>query len=303
MARVQDGDIEMETSEAAGTTLTVRLRAAPAGTVPASARHAAERRRADPLPLAQLPALRVLLVDDDEYNLLIVQRFLPSPPLRVETAINGLIALDVAQARWPQVIFMDLDMPVMGGLEAVAHLRALEQRHQHPRCLIVALSSHDDEATQQRCLRAGFDRYLTKPVTRDVIHDTLLWHADPAQRGAVMPPLSPPGKAEAGPEDVVVIDADLQPLLGGFLASRPALCADLCLALESDDRETARSIAHQLAGSLALYGFQWAAQSSRAIEAQAPTASLVDLADQAQALRTHLAGVVTSVASGDSPGN
>ncbi|MCW5651579.1 MAG: PAS domain-containing protein [Ramlibacter sp.] len=291
MARVQDGDVTMQTSEATGTTLCVRLRAAPQGQVPAATRHAAERRSAPQPLLTDLPALRVLLVDDDEYNLLIVRRFLPTPPFSVETAINGRMALDMVQRSWPDVIFMDLDMPVMGGLEAVVQLREHERVQGLPRCLIFALSSHDDDATQQRCLASGFDRYLTKPVSRETLHEALLlaMGQGPADAGLPTPALAQ--GATQGPGDVVWVETGLWPLMDEFLASRRALAGELGQALAAADRPAARALAHKLAGSLALYGFQWAAGVSREIELGCADADLHALEQQADALRNHLAQV------------
>ena len=278
MARVQDGDIDMHTSDAGGTTLTVRLRAAPDGTQPATARHAAERGTPAAAAPLQWPALQVLLVDDDEYNLLVVRRYLPSPPLTVATAINGRMALDMAQARWPDVVVMDLDMPVMGGLEAVGRLRQHEQAAGLARCCIVALSSHDDADTQRRCLAAGFDHYLTKPVTRELLLGTLARLLG-LQDVAVAPPA-------AG------LDPDLVPLLPGFIASRRALLVELAQAAQQGERDAVRRIAHQLAGSFSLYGFDGAAQRSRALEAAAPSAPPAELAAQAQSLQAHFESAV-----------
>ncbi|MBI2772776.1 MAG: PAS domain-containing protein [Burkholderiales bacterium] len=267
MAGVQDGDIAMETSEGGGTTLTVTLRAAPLGAVPATMRHAAERRGAEPQVVSSLPPTRVLLVDDDEYNLLIVRRFLPTPPFTVDTAINGKVALAAAELQWPDVIFMDLDMPVMGGLQAVQELRSLERATLARRCTIVALSSHEDDETRNRALAAGFDRYLTKPVTRDAIHETLLElnvliGAEPV----VPPPKAQPPAAQAGSNDPVLADADVEPVLADFVASRRGLIADMGAAMRDGQRGEVRRIAHQLAGSFGLYGFHWAGDQSRWIE-------------------------------------
>lgn len=271
MARVQDGDISMHTSDAGGTTLTVRLRAAPEGTQPATARHVSERGTAAAVAPLQWPALKVLLVDDDEYNLLVVRRYLPSPPLTVATAINGRMALDMAQAAWPDVIIMDLDMPVMGGLEAVGRLRDHERTAGLARCRIIALSSHDDEGTQRRCIAAGFDHYLTKPVTRELLLGTLA-RLMGLQEAAT-------GTAQAG------VDPDLAPLMAGFVASRRVLLDEMVQAIAQAQRETVRRIAHQLAGSFSLYGFHDAAQASRALEAAALQAPLDELAGLADSLR------------------
>lgn len=301
MARVQDGVITMRTSEEEGTTMSVRLKAAPAGTVPVTARHAGERSRGAVQQLAQLPPLNVLLVDDDEYNLLIVRRFLPSPPLVVQTAINGRIAVEMATAHWPDVIFMDLDMPVMGGMQAVGLLRAHEQAAGCKRCRIMALSSHDDAATQAAALAAGFDLYLTKPVTRHAVHAALAEFAliDSAEGGGH----EGPQPASAGLHDSgmdgardVVIDPDMQPMIAGFVESRLSLLDALEAAVLAGDREELRRIAHQLSGSFALYGFNWASAQGKALERSAAGADAEVVLRAAAGMREHLVKVAASVA-------
>lgn len=287
MARVQDGDVTMRTSEEDGTTLTVHLRAAPEGKVPATVRHVSERRGMDQKMLATLPPMQVLLVDDDEYNLLIVRRLLPSPPFQVGTAINGRVALAAAESKWPDLVCMDLDMPVMGGLEAVAKLRELERASGARRCTIVALSSHEDEQTQQLALQSGFDRYLVKPVTREAIHETLLaLHAGSSE--TVLPQSAAPARQAPPSADVVHVDADIEPVLADFLASRRTLLQALDQAMRQDDRAEVRRIAHQLAGSFALYGFGWASERSRWLEKNFSEAAADEVHAVAGALRDHL---------------
>lgn len=289
MARVQDGDVSMRTSDEEGTTLSVCLRAAPEGKVPATVRHAAERREVDRKLVATLPPMRVLLVDDDEYNLLIVRRLLPSPPFEVDTAINGRVALAAAGRQWPDLVFMDLDMPVMGGLEAVARLREHERASQAKRCTMVALSSHEDEPTQKLALAAGFDRYLVKPVTREAIHATLLELYAPAAGALPAATAAAPVRgAQAQPADVVHVDADIEPVLADFMASRRLLIEALDQAMRQDDRAEVRRIAHQLAGSFALYGFGWASERSRWLEKNFREAAPAEVQALAGALRRHL---------------
>ncbi|MEO7548007.1 MAG: response regulator, partial [Ramlibacter sp.] len=292
MARVQDGDVEMETSEATGTVLTVSLRAAPQGKVPAIVRHAEELRTTEPAPLAELPAMRVLLVDDDEYNLLIVRRFLPGATFTVDTAINGKDALAAAEQQWPDVVFMDLDMPVMGGLQAVQALRALQRATLAGPCTMVALSSHDDEATRRRSLEAGFDSYLAKPVTREAIHRTLLELQELI--GQAHPESSCQAVSAAAMTDTVVVDPDIEAVLAEFIASRQQLLRDMAQAVHAGDRGEVHRLAHQLAGSFGLYGFAWASEQSRWIEQHCGDAPQPQLSDLVGQLRDHLATVPVS---------
>ncbi|MES1979895.1 MAG: PAS domain-containing protein [Pseudomonadota bacterium] len=283
MARTQDGDVTMQTSAGEGTTLRVSLRAAPAGKVPPTARHAMEHRNRQPMVLADLPPLKVLLVDDDEYNLLIVRRFLPCPPLTVTTAFNGRVALEMVEQEVPDIMFMDLDMPVMGGLEAIGLLRQQEADLGRPRAYVVVLSSHDDEETRARCLAAGFDHYLTKPVTRELIQQTLL---DFVSSSKVVAPAV--GAAPVGSLAPVVVDPDIFELLAGFLPTRLKLLDDMGADIASGDREGLRRRAHQLAGSLGLYGFHWAAEQGKHMETEAAVMDLQQAAALVNDLRVHL---------------
>jgi PAS domain S-box-containing protein len=156
LARVQRGDITMRSSPAEGTTLTVRLELADAaGQGPAAATAAAGR--------------RVLIVDDDEFNRLVLRRFLPSPAFEVEEAVNGRAALDAARRSWPDAVLLDLEMPVMDGWEFAARLREIERDNGRKRCTIVALSSNDEDAVVRRALAAGCDHYHVKPAPRETL--------------------------------------------------------------------------------------------------------------------------------------
>ena len=286
MARVQKGDLAMRTSESEGTILELRLPAPPAAAVPAPGGEgpAASAPRA---PERALPALRVLVVDDDEFNVVFMRDALPSPPLRVASAINGRAAVDAIRTDPADVVFMDIEMPVMNGFDALAQIRALESQAGRRPSTVVAFSSYDDDAMRRRCVEAGFDAYLSKPAPRERIHEIL--HAVAAggavaERGAG----TEPGAPAPGPEDPVAVDADLRGALPRFIASRLALLDELQAALAAGEREAARGIAHKLAGSLGLYRFAWAAAESRALQLAAVDGDPAGLARRCAALRRHL---------------
>lgn len=286
MARVQQGELSMQTSEAEGTVLALRLPALPEGVAPVlDGKHDAGRSAAaeDARPL---PALRVLLVDDDEFNVAFVRGGLPSPPLDVMTAINGRAAVAAVRASAPDVVFMDLEMPVMNGFEAIGRIRALEAAAGRKACKVIAFSSYDDDAIRRRCVEAGFDAYLSKPAPRERVHEILRAVA----QGRALPEQAPPQRQRAsGPDDPVDVDPDMLGALPRFVETRGALLEDLRRALQAGERETARRLAHKLAGSLALYRFDWAAGESRAIQqAAADGGELAALAGRCEALRRHL---------------
>jgi PAS domain S-box-containing protein len=288
LARVQEGDISMRTSAREGTTLEIRLRALPYGMQPPAAGEGEVRGDAPSAPAAALPPLNVLVVDDDEYNLLVMRRYLPSPPLRVRTEANGRAAIDAVAEDAPDVIFMDIEMPVMDGYEAVERIRGRERTQGLRRTAIIAFSSHDDEESKRRALAAGCDVYLRKPAARDAVHAVLLnvsGHGTHAAAAASAPaePLA------AGPADDVLVDADMRDTVPEFLRTRRLVIGQMGEALRSGDPALLRRLAHKLSGSFSLYGFRWASDQCRAIEHA--TAGPAAFFGQIEALTHHLDNV------------
>jgi CheY-like chemotaxis protein len=127
---------------------------------------------ADPsLPTA--PA-RVLLVDDNPINLLVAREMLSSLGVAVETAVDGAEALARLEREPFLLVFMDVQMPVLDGLEATRRLRAREQTRGLPRTVVVALTANAMAGDRERCLACGMDDYLAKPVNREHLADALL---------------------------------------------------------------------------------------------------------------------------------
>lgn len=217
------------------------------------------------------------MVDDDEYTRVFVQKFLPSS-MRTAGAADGREAIDSVRNDPPDVIVMDLDMPVMGGLEAAVLIRQWEAQSGRVRCAMIAMSSHDDPAVAARCGQAGFDRHLAKPVSPDAIRCAV---AELARDAA--PALDA--------EEQVHLNPKLRSALPGFLASRRALADELGEAVAQGNAERSRALAHKIAGSCALYGFQWAAMQGKMIERRAGDNALEGLAGEVAALRRHLDAV------------
>jgi CheY-like chemotaxis protein len=112
-------------------------------------------------PSATPEVRRVLLVEDVPTNQLLIRRVLEKRGHRVEVADNGREAVErVAKAPF-DVILMDVQMPVMDGYQATAAIRGMPDLAQVP---IVALTAHAMPGDRERCVAAGMDAYLTKPI-------------------------------------------------------------------------------------------------------------------------------------------
>lgn len=111
-------------------------------------------------------AQTVLVVDDHPQAQVLLTRFLKRMGYRVETAENGLEAVNAVTRMRPDIILMDLTMPVMGGYEATEHIRAAASDRWLP---IVFLSATPDSAALIRALERGADDYLVKPISYTVL--------------------------------------------------------------------------------------------------------------------------------------
>jgi CheY-like chemotaxis protein len=113
--------------------------------------------------MAHPPALRILVVEDNPVNQRLAQRLLEKHGHAVTVAGNGREALSVLDGAAFDVVLMDVQMPEMDGLEATAAIRSRE-RGTGRRLPIIALTAQAMIGDRDRCLAAGMDGYLAKPV-------------------------------------------------------------------------------------------------------------------------------------------
>ncbi len=132
--------------------------------------------------------LKVLLAEDHVINQMLVTRLLETAGHEVKVVENGLLAVDAVTEGSFDVVLMDLQMPVMGGFEAIARIRAMADEKKR-RVLSIALTAHAMKGDRERCLAAGFDEYLSKPVNPRTLAETMATCLDAAAEATVrMPP-------------------------------------------------------------------------------------------------------------------
>lgn len=125
-----------------------------------------------PLMLGSVRAtLRILAVDDNAANLKLIVTLLESMGLLVDGVASGEEALNAVQQAQYDLVFMDIQMPGMDGIQATRRIRQLEPAH--VRVPIVALTAHALPEERQKMLDSGMDDYLTKPVDEDQLQRTL----------------------------------------------------------------------------------------------------------------------------------
>jgi CheY-like chemotaxis protein/HPt (histidine-containing phosphotransfer) domain-containing protein len=256
------------------------------------------------------PAARgtVLLVEDNDINQMVAVGILTGLGYRADVAGDGVQALEMAGRQAYDAILMDCRMPRMDGFTATAELRRREERGA-AHTPIIAMTASALVADRERCLAAGMDDYLAKPVNPGELADTLQrWvPADPATTRAATPGAATPGAAtpdrnapgvadpiarrldELAGDRTVPETALVERLVTSFLARAPQHVAAITDAYRAEDVRTVEDQAHTLRGAAGNIGAVDVMDVCRRIEDTARTGTLPrSLADDLQTLRLEL---------------
>ena len=114
----------------------------------------------------------IIIVEDNKINMLLVTTIIKKnfPTAILHECYNGLQALELCQTLVPNLIFMDVQMPIMNGYEATQEIRKIENQKQTP---IIALTAGTISGEKEKCLEVGMDYYITKPVVQETIIITI----------------------------------------------------------------------------------------------------------------------------------
>jgi two-component system sensor histidine kinase/response regulator len=133
----------------------------------------------------KLAGCRVLLVDDNEINQDVVKELLYLISAKVITANNGKQALELLERLPFDIVLMDVQMPVMDGMEATRHLRIQERFDRLP---IIAITAGALTGDREHCLNVGMNDYISKPIYPETLYGTMLrWYTPTAQPHSVAP--------------------------------------------------------------------------------------------------------------------
>jgi len=112
----------------------------------------------------------VLYIEDNPLNMRLVKKYLKRTAIDMLEAIDGYSGLDMALAEKPSVILVDVNLPDIDGLEVARMLRENDDMKDIP---IVALTANAMHGDRERCLDAGCDAYLAKPIARQELYNAL----------------------------------------------------------------------------------------------------------------------------------
>ena len=121
-----------------------------------------------------IQGMKILLVEDEAINQMLMTALLTQFGFEVTAVENGKKAVEAVAREEYQLILMDLQMPDMDGFEATRRIKAMTDRPNLPP--IIALTAHAMGKDREKCLQAGMDDYLSKPIGRDELYHVLVRH-------------------------------------------------------------------------------------------------------------------------------
>ena len=238
-------------------------------------RTASEPAREEPAPAPSNLSGSILLADDSADNRYVVMEFLKGTRLAIESAENGEVAVAKASKGSFDLILLDMQMPIMDGFAAARAIRSLEAVRGGKRVPILAFSADALPQDRERCLAAGCDGHLSKPVSRRALLEALEHHlaVQPAAPTEPPPPQRAPD-AETVPLAPVLAEEPheeegIEALAEGYLARRTADVTSLRALLDKGDLSTIERRGHNMKGSGATYGFPEISRIGERIEAAA----------------------------------
>ncbi len=205
---------------------------------------------APPVPAssAQATGMRVLLAEDNLVNQRLALRLLEKMGHRVTLVDNGMAALDQATHDSFDLILMDVQMPGLDGLSATRHIRQWEQANGGGHVPIIAMTARAMQGDRERCLEAGMDDYLSKPIDGERLRGAIAQY-DPVQDEPVL----------AWRAALLRLDGDADLLLelaAIFIVDGPGLLGALLAAIDARDEAASQRAVHSLKGVLVNFGAQ-----------------------------------------------
>ncbi len=291
LAELMDGSIWVESTEGKGSTFffTAVFEVSEEAALEPSF---AEKESASAAVLGEAPPpadkekALILLVEDMPMNQKLVKTLLEKEGWEVQVAANGAEALEALEEGEFDVVFMDIQMPVMDGFKATALIREKEKKT-GGRLPIIAMTAHALKGDREKCLEAGMDDYISKPIRADELRA--------AVTKAVKLKNKPLASTEAPPADSAAmleqVGGDLE-LLGemveAFLQDVPGDMARLIDSLRQGNASEAPRLAHALKGELGNLGAVKAFELARKLELMVKESRLQEALDIMQGLETEI---------------
>jgi two-component system sensor histidine kinase/response regulator len=266
--------------------------------------------------------LRILLAEDNELNRRLATILLERAGHQVVCAGDGQAALDLLEQEDCDLVFMDVQMPQMDGLEATGKIRQFERDNpEGHKVLIIALTARTMPGDRERCLDSGMDDFLSKPVRTEALQGIIeTWGAKlKAQESSGETPPSVPGSTPASqpfpasPPTSVEIDprvdlerlsefsggdqANMRELVHLYLTQTQGSLAKLKTSINAGTIAEVQQLAHKTCGASATCGMMRISKPLKELEMQAIAGKLTDAHRLFQQIETDFAELRNFLAS------
>lgn len=247
--------------------------------------------------------IRILLVEDNEVNQQVAIGLLKKLGQRADIARNGAEAITALTERDYDLVFMDMQMPVMDGMEATARIRDPASGVRNHRVTIIAMTANAMQGDREKCLASGMDDYIAKPVTVEALNQMIRkWapHGHQAEQPAapetaVVVPAPEPAMPSIPVFDRLRLmerlmdDEDLaRTVLQGYLQEIPRRLSALEAALVSGNAEDAMRESHTIKGMAANVGGEALRQIAYGMEKAAGAGNVPDAAAKLAELKKQI---------------
>ncbi|HEX3857306.1 MAG TPA: response regulator [Verrucomicrobiae bacterium] len=243
--------------------------------------------------LSERLPLRILLVDDNEINQKVAARILGQIGYQPDLAENGQKALSALDGKVYDLVFMDLMMPEMDGLEATRNIRERQKNsaanpNYNGRIIIVAMTAHAMQSDREKCLAAGMDDYLSKPIRPGDIRGIIEKWGLPGNPLAEIKTASAPKIDISTTEPPIEMDRlndltdnnieSLRELAEMYFKQTKEQFAQIQAALRAGNADEVRRVAHSCAGASATLGMMRLGQLMRDMEKEGAAGALTNAA-------------------------
>ncbi len=245
------------------------------------------------LPGESHPQLHILLAEDNAVNRVLAQKLLQKQGHAVTSANNGREAVELWERNHSHqfdLILMDVQMPEMDGLQAAARIRERELST-GAHVPIIAFTAHAMKGDRERCLAAGMDGYMTKPINSAELAKTIQLTV-PARAKPAAAPQEPAPQEPSDAELLARFDGDselLKELAGIFLQECPKMLDEIREALRVSDSKALERAAHALKGSVGNFAMPGPWETAQRLELLGKSAQLSGAEDIFRVLEQQIA--------------
>jgi len=245
--------------------------------------------------------LRILLAEDNPVNQEVAQQMLQKRGHSITIACNGREALELVTKSEFDLVLMDIQMPEMDGFQATAAIRELEKKGAK-RIPIVAMTAHAMKGDRERCLDAGMDGYVSKPVQSKLLYDTIESMTGSQTDAGSLPQISVSPRVEGKAVNIdEILDrlggnvSLLQSVVALFEEDSPGQMARIQDAIRNGDAQALMAAAHNLKGSLLVLSADKASTAALELEKLGRQSKLHGAAEWFTILESEVGAVATEL--------